>query len=86
MCFGYSKTPFLQCSVLLAQAYCAVYLATDCHSAVLAAPAGVFLHTILISSIVQIFLAVYAVPAVPIMVDLFLHVSSESGLCFRSVR
>ena len=56
-------------------------LATDCHSAVLATPAGVFLHKIFISSIVQIFLAIHAVPAVPIMVDFFLHVSSESGLC-----
>ena len=72
--------------MLLAQACYAVFLATDCHSAVLAAPAGVFLHTIFISSIVQIFLAVHAVPAVLIMIDLFLHVSSESGLCFGSVR
>ena len=45
-----------------------------------------FLHTIFISSIVQIFLAVHAVPTVPLMIDLFLHVSSESGLCFGSVR
>ena len=62
---------------------CTVFLATDCPSAVLAAPAGVFLHTIFISSVDQIF---FAVPAVPGMIDLFLHVSSESGLCFGSVR
>ena len=62
---------------------CLIAEAIVCHSAVLATPAGVFVHTIFISSIVQVFLAVHAVP---IMVDLFLHVSSESGLCFGSVR
>ena len=73
-------------SVLLVQVYCAIYLATDCHSAVSATPAGVFLHTILISSVVQIFLAVHAVTVAMIMVDLFLYVSFESGLCFGSDR
>ena len=42
-----------------------------------------FAHSIFISSIIQIFLAIHAVP---IMVNLFLHVSSESVLCFGSVR
>ena len=45
-----------------------------------------FLHTIFISSIVQIFIAIHAVPMVLLMTDFFLHVSSKSGLCFGSVQ
>ena len=73
-------TRFVFTQLGFVSAGCTVFLPTDCPSAVLAAPVGVFLHTIFISSVDQIFFAV------PIMIDLFLHVSSESGLCFGSVR
>ena len=80
----FDSTPFRASpSQLRLEKLCLIAEATDCHSAVLATPAEVFAPSIFISSIIQIFLAIHAVP---IMVNLFLHVSSESVLCFGSVR